>query len=220
MTRIARSICMLLIWGFPAALSAQLVTAPTPSMTNHVNLNCPFQITAGPADLGGGVTFTASTPTMGYLCYTGGWGLGSNGQWNGALGGYAGVNAGANQVGWIRFNFADPVSAVGGFLNYAVGYGAPFIAALDASNNVIDTYSIADIVTTGQTNGGAFRGISHASADIHAFQLANAFSVARDVVYSTEVTTTPEPASIVLMITGLVGVFGAARRSRSVSSST
>jgi len=51
--------------------------------------------------------------------------------------------------------------------------------------------------------------------DIYALQWTDGYVVAKDMVYGT-VTATPEPASLLLVATGLGGIFGVARRRRKV----
>lgn len=196
-----------------ASANAQLVFAPTSNMTSSINQGCTPQFTAGPVSLGGGVTYTSSNSSS-VVCYNGGYGLASNGFWTGSTQ-YAGLNTAG---GWMRFTFASAVAAVGGYSNWAPccsTSGDVFIQTLDASNNIIDSYSIASILTPSQTDGSEFRGISHSVNDIYALQYSDGYVVSKDMVYGT-VTATPEPASLLLMVTGLGGVVGFVRRRRKV----
>jgi hypothetical protein len=186
--------------------------------TERLDLSCRLSLYEAPVELGGGVTFTASHRGA-VPCSMVHNALGEHGNWIGEPA-FAGLNF---RSGWIRLSFANPVYGGGGFINWARHTAPPelpqlpqpFIAALDASGQVIDLYGIADIVTPDGLNDGAFRGISHATANIHAFELRNSWVSVRDIVYSTQVTVTPEPTTLVVVATGLAVVFGAARRTRS-----
>ena len=199
--------------GLSATANAQLVLAPTANMTNSINQNCGSQFTGGPVNLGGGVTYTSSN-SFSVTCYTSYYGLAQNGTWTGSTP-FSGLNTSG---GWMRFTFASAVAAVGGTANWAPccsSSGDVFIQTLDASNNIIDSYSIASIITPGMTDAGQFRGISHNVNDIYALQWSDGYVVAKDMVYGT-VTSTPEPASLLLMATGLGGIVGFVRRRRKV----
>jgi hypothetical protein len=209
------SVALLLVTAMPAR--AQHVTSATPGMTNAISLaGCVVNsFDPGPITLPGGIVFSSNN-NVAVPCYALGYGLADNGFWDGALGLFSGLNA---STGWMRFTFANAVSQVGAFVNYvSLGgspyQGTPFIEALDASNNVIDAFAVDDFVTPGGVNAGAFRGIVHNANDIYAVQFSNAFITARDIQYGTAVTATPEPASLILVGTGITGLAGFVRRRR------
>lgn len=178
------------------------------------------QFTSGPVQVGNlagkDVVFTAAAPGAGFS-YNG-YGLLDNGTWGGS---YAFINNGAGAS--ITFTFNDgPVANVGGFVNYCVsggqvgcGSGAFLIEALDASSNVLESYDInavAAIATPGASNGGDFRGISRAVADIYAFRLVGGVGVIDDLTFSGQGGgRLPEPTG--LLLSGLaLAAAGLARR--------
>jgi len=146
------------------------------------------------------------------------YGLASNGSWSG--------------FAWVGgFCFSGPCtatidlgglySAVGGFMNYAPGVGGtPFIRALGADGTtVLESYDLpttAPIITPGGVNAGAFRGVQRGTADIAYFQVSGGYLIMHDLtVGGGTPPVVPEPGSMLLLGTGLIGLGRAWRKRRS-----
>lgn len=149
------------------------------------------------------------------------WDLAGNGSW-GSPKTFVGMK---DFVSVFIFQFFDaPVSAVGGFLNYAPGSALPLgIMALDASRKIIESYVFAggtDIFTPGGYNAGAFRGIQRTANDIVYFGVAGGPGTALDDLTFTRIgtATAPErvaaPAAVSFFLIGFAGVTGKMRRRR------
>jgi hypothetical protein len=179
-----------------------------------------FTFTPGPVLIGSpvGQNITWSS-TDGYAVIgNGGYGLGSNGIWDSGRNGYTGLNA---SVGDMTFSFnSGPVSAVGGFINYAPGVGPDLIiTALAADGSVLESYDInqlAPISTPGQYDAGAFRGIIRPTADIAAFRVSNEVAVLDNLTFSQPApNAVPAPSTLAMLGTALftcLGYFGWRRR--------
>jgi hypothetical protein len=143
--------------------------------------------------------------------YTGTYGFGSNGNWTGALGPMAGLNDSFDFYGvsdTMTFAFTTPVNAVGGFLNYYPD-GITFpstIAVYDSGGNLIESYDLS-FLTSGADDTGAFYGFLENGPVIKYFTLTDNY------VGITSLTVgTPEPSSLLLIGTGLLGIVGYGRR--------
>ncbi len=166
----------------------------------------------GPVQVGGlvgaDVVFT-STNGAGWLTNFNGWGLVANGTWTAARNGYSGINGTADPM---SFTFASPVSAVGGFMNYAVPYGSVTFEVLGAGNVVLETYDLTSagpISTPSGTDAGAFRGIVRSSADIVALRITGGYALLDDLTFSkaTPIPTASRSGLVVLcLLVALCGV--------------
>jgi len=141
----------------------------------------------------------------------GDYGLGVNGEWDSGRDGYSATD---NPASSMRFDFAEPVCAVVGFVNYSPGIGDPFImTALDGSNGVLETFDIsndAPISTPDALNDGDFRGFVRATNDIAAIELFGEFDVLDDLTFTrcdTQVAGELLPLNTsALMIAGLTSM--------------
>ncbi len=129
------------------------------------------------------VEWSATNPAS--FLGNGGYGLSANGNWDSGRNGYSGTDAGDAT---IRFDFAEPVCAVVGFVNYAPGIGEPFtMTALDGSDGILEIFDIsndAPISTPSATNDGDFRGFVRNTDDIAALELSGEFDVLDDLTFT------------------------------------
>ncbi|MBX9625221.1 MAG: PEP-CTERM sorting domain-containing protein [Gemmataceae bacterium] len=178
----------------------------------------PFVRTNGPLDLGAGVTFTSTSPNLAVV----GDGAGtnqqygfSNGQgvtWDAGRVGFVGLNFGS---GDLLFRFDTPVRVAGGLVNWDTHFGPVVLSALAADGSVLESYdlrAVAPITRPGGLNYGEFRGIARADADIAALRLSNGYAVLDDLTFSAAPVAVPEPATFILMATGVGGVVLIRRR--------
>ena len=190
------------------ARSALVTSIPGGTIYSQAALNF---FGSGPQSPAPGIVWT-STNEWSVYGYNGGYGLDSNGYWTDNAA-YVGLNT---DNGDMTFTFRTPVSAAGGFINYAPGYGSPSITAYDTSHNLIETAALS-ISTPYATNEGAFLGFAENSAVIRSFVLSNAYIVMRDLTVLGEPAPVPEPTSMAMLATGLIAV-GLGLRRRAVRS--
>ena len=169
----------------------------------------------GPQSFGSGITWTSTNAANqggSVFGYTGGYGFGGNGSWDGALT-MAGLNDSLDAWGvtdTMTFAFSTPVYGVGGFLNY-VPYGSTVttIAVFDAAHSLLESYNLTFVVGTG-TDLGGFYGFLRANPDISYFTLTDNYIGIANL--SVQSTATPEPATLVLLGLGIAGLGFCRRR--------
>jgi hypothetical protein len=170
-----------------------------------------YTIGAGPVSFSG-VTWS-SDYGVSALAWSGGYTFGTNGTWDSAYV-MAGLNS-PNAADTMKFAFTAPVSAVGGFLNYNPGStgGPTTIAVYDTSNNLIESATLS-FTTGGGLDTGVFLGFQENTVNIGSFTLTGNYLGITNLTTSTSTPiSTPEPASIALLASGILG-FAATRRKK------
>jgi hypothetical protein len=207
--------------GARAGFATSVSSIPAPvAVIDFSQFSGPFDGTAGPVQVGGLVdqnvvyTSTSSNSVIG----NGDYGLGPNGYWTSGRLGFVGTN---DATAAITFTFkSDPVSAVGGFVNYSPGSGDFTITALSNTDTPLESYDVthlAPIFTTSAIDRGAFRGIVRSSADIYGFEIQGAYGVLDNLTFTRPATKpVPEPPSLAIFVIGIaaVGGFRICRRRR------
>ncbi len=187
-----------------SSASAALVTSLSggTAVTMPV-IDYPDYYTAGPVAFGPGITFT-STYDRSVFGFDRGFRFDENGRWYGLT--MASVN---DSSGTMTFTFDDPVTSVGGFINYGdrdsqYTYGIPTIAVYDTDGGLIEQ-AVLSFNTYNADNSGFFYGFLESSAMIGSFTLSNAYIGITNMVIDGQGSTVPEPGTMLLMGAGLLG---------------
>jgi hypothetical protein len=141
---------------------------------------------------------TWSTNNFSVYGYTGEFGFGSNGLWDGGLGPMIGLDSG---TGAMTLAFSSPVDEVGGFFNFSTDFPDPAtIAIYNADDQLIASYNLA-LLTNGQTDSGQWLGFSESTADISYLTMSNDYIGATDLSYTApQVVAAPEGGAPLLYL--------------------
>lgn len=188
-----------------AVINSNSIASPT-TIDFSQFVAAPISNAPGPIQVGGLVGEDVElngNPDDGLYAWNSGWGLISNGGWDGGRNGYVGANNG--RPGSLIFNFNDgPVAQVGAFINHAPDRGADLIIRVfSAANLLLEEYNITandPILTPGGQNEGAFFGFARDTADIASFEIFGYVPVADDLAFSRDApNVVPLPAALPLM---------------------
>jgi hypothetical protein len=193
-----------------AALAALITTADPEALVVNFDEFPDHEYVPAEAgvEVGGslGVPITLTSSEAGLIVTTlGGGGFGDNGGWNFLTrgnGNFAASSSGDDPYDrYLLFSFAQPLSSVGGFINYCTG---PYlgcggsdvaIAALGVDDTILEQYNLIGAAPIGPI--GAFRGIERGQNDIYGLLVRSSgtYFALDDLTFSV-----PEPAGAILVL--------------------
>jgi hypothetical protein len=179
-----------------------------------------YNFTFGPVPVGPGISFTASpggscgyapggNSGMGSVVGQGGYGLGANGSFGGSAV-YIGVDSGG---GFDTLTFSNPVSAFGGFWNYAPGYGCDAtITTFNGTTELgsFDLTTLDPISTPGGFDQFEFRAVEDTSSDITSVEFGGNYLLLAATINGAPAptpTSVPEPGSLMLLLAGIAELY-------------
>jgi hypothetical protein len=197
------------VWVAPVPSRAELVNAipggeviPMPGITYFGN---------GPQTFGPGVTWTSTSSFAVFGHARGGYQFNENGIWfAGVVEPWAAINnagliPGTSEIYSMTFSFSTPVSAVGGFINYALmgnTYASPVIAVYDVHNNLIES-AVINFNLGGVNNSGIFYGFQEIAPIIGSFKLSDSYiGLTNLTIKSGPGTCEPPPSNMISWWTG------------------
>jgi len=216
--------------GTPVATNAAVVVSLNGFYVAFPNIVPAFG--PGPDTFGGSsgslVTWTSTNvATQGGSVFgdVPGYGFGSNGSFifnpsnPRAMAGLNDANDYYGVTDTMTFTFSEPISAVGGIINWVPSNAPVTIAAYDASNNLIESLTLSSGGVNLETPD-SFYGFSESTADIAKLTLTDGYvGVIGGLTLVGPNVPIPEPATWGLMLIGLFGL-GATLRSRRSPSAT
>jgi hypothetical protein len=144
--------------------------------------------------------------------FDGGYGFVGNGFWDASLGPIAGINSSEDFYGVndsMTFAFQNPLSIIGGFVNYVPGSTVPTtMAVYDASMKHLDSYSLT-FLTSGGANEGQVIGFDMGSPVISYLVLTGNYVAIAGVQGNNVI---PEPGTMAMFGLGVAAVLVAKRR--------
>jgi hypothetical protein len=205
--------CLVLSLGLMASFASAAVVSSIPGGTVF-SMPAVDYFGSGPQTFGSGqITWTSSffDSTFGF---TGIYNFGGvNGAWDGTLGPMAGVNTSFDDEGAVdtmTFTFANPVSAVGGFLNYVPGGSTNTTIAVYNGSTLINSYNLT-FTTGGGINSGLFVGFDEGSNIITSFTLTDNYIGITGLTVQG-LSAAPLPSTMLLLSSGLLSLAVLRRR--------
>lgn len=199
-----RLLSLLAVSAIAACSAAQAVEVSSLASATTYEFGSSNYVGGAEQAIAPGITWTSTYGDSVYG-YTGGYGFGLNGYWEGQS--MIGSNS-PNQSDTMTIAFADAVSGVGMLMQYARGYGEPaVVSAYDVDHQLLDTYTLT--FTGNATNGGQFVGFQEATNDISYLTMSGSYIGGAHL----QVSAVPESSSMALLLAGL-GLVGVAARRR------
>ena len=204
------AVSFILLYANVITANATLVTAlPAGTIIAMAETNT---FGSGPITHAPSIIWTSSN-TNAVFTYTNGYGFSSNGFW-GDTPAMAGTNSPVESMTW---QFENPLTAVGGLINYSTDNGSdPTIAVYDSANNLLESAILSFSVL--EPNGGQFYGFQSAFANISYFTLSGSYIGLRNLTIDTEggqvPSAVPVPAAAWLFGSAALGFFGLRRKNQ------